>query len=139
MISLCCGVVEVLRPFYVLLCSNLQIQYLYGASLQEPWLNASGNLPDKRACQITMLEPVKVKKELQNFASLVKVFGKDSSFVNESGSKDKWHRNVSRAVLEELDRISGWSRDSEEKLFRVAMPSGQTDLLLWDSEPVPLP
>ena len=107
------------------------------ALLQEPWLdNPDSSVPDERSCQIASLAPAKVKKELSDQANLVKVFGKDSGFVK-PGLTEEWSSGVPPAIVEELEKMSGWSRCEEQKCFTVTMPSHHTDLVFWDSEPVP--
>ena len=86
---------------------------------------------------IPAMHPIKVKKELEDYASLIHVFGQNSSFVREQGHRANWKRILPCEILEELDTLSGWERCEDQKRFLVHMPAEQDSLDLYDSDPVP--
>lgn len=91
-------------------------------------------MPDQRTHMIRQLEPVKVKKELEDYASMIKVCRADPSFAKERATQS-WRTRVPLQILEELEKISGWERSEDEQCFKVSMSNRHDDLVLWDETP----
>jgi len=104
---------------------------------QETWLkDPNATVPDY--CEITVkkMEPAKVKKELENFASLVTVFGHRSSIVKECGPYASWKARLPPTILEELMKFSGWERSCEQCCFLISMPGENDPLEIADDHAV---
>ena len=78
---------------------------------------------------------MKVKKELGDFATLVNVFGPNSSLVKEQRVSASWKGSIPEEILEELGTLSGWQRCEEQKSFSITMPAEDEPLELFDDEP----
>ena len=87
--------------------------------------------PDREQC-VTSMEPVKIKKELEDYSNLIKVFGENSAFVRERKPFGSWRSRVPTAVLEELESMSGWARSEENNQFSISLSGGHPDLVLSD-------
>lgn len=79
------------------------------------------------------MQPKKVKKELQDYADIIKIFGPDSTFVKEKSGQAAWTSRVPQALLQDLDKLTGWKRCEDQKHFSISMPADLDDILLPDS------
>lgn len=106
---------------------------------QEPWLcDPNAAVPSERSCIPFHMSPDVVKKELESHASLIQLFGSDSSIVKERPAPHGgWAARVPTAILSELHKLTGWQRCEESKGFIVEMPSPYDALVLSDECFVP--
>ena len=116
--------------------NKVYVSMLLPGHRQESWLkDPEASVPFQREKVVPKLSPVKVKKELKDFADLIKLFGPNSLDVKDSGAAAHWKTRTPLQFLEDLDTMTGWSRCPATKCFKVDMPGEGPSLKLSDEEP----
>lgn len=85
---------------------------------------------------IAKMDPIKVKKELNDYASMIQIFGPKSTFVKEKQILTDWQRSLPSHMAEELQQFSGWGRCESQKCFTVSVPGDKEDLEIRDDAEV---
>lgn len=99
-------------------------------------LSHENPIPEQRKVVVEAMNPVKVKKELSDYATLISCFGQKSSFVHEHNPSASWKRTMPIDLGEELRKLCGWERCEDQKCFLVSMPNDHDPLALPDKVPL---